>query len=107
MAFKIEKSTSNIYADIGFTNNQEMMVKAGLAEKIGEIIKNRRLTQMEAALILGMSQPKLSSMLRGQFHGISETKMLQCLNKLGRDIQIVVRKANRDQRIGRTSVVFA
>ena len=107
MALKIEKSTSNIYADIGFTNNQEMMVKAGLAEKIGEIIKNRRLTQMEAALILGMSQPKLSSMLRGQFHGISETKMLQCLNKLGRDIQIVVRKANRDQRIGRTSVVFA
>lgn len=107
MAFKIEKSTSNIYADIGFTNNQEMMVKAGLAEKIGEIIKNRRLTQMEAALILGMSQPRLSSMLRGQFHGISETKMLQCLNKLGRDIQIVVRKANRDQRIGRTSVVFA
>ncbi|MDP3621671.1 MAG: helix-turn-helix transcriptional regulator [Polynucleobacter sp.] len=107
MALKIEKSTSNIYADIGFTNDQEMMVKAGLAEKIGEIIKNRRLTQMEAALILGMSQPKLSSMLRGQFHGISETKMLQCLNKLGRDIQIVVRKANRDQRIGRTSVVFA
>lgn len=107
MALKIEKSASNIYADIGFTNDQEMMVKAGLAEKIGEIIKNRRLTQMEAALILGMSQPKLSSMLRGQFHGISETKMLQCLNKLGRDIQIVVRKANRDQRIGRTSVVFA
>ena len=107
MVLKIEKSTSNIYADIGFTNDQEMMVKAGLAEKIGEIIKNRRLTQMEAALILGMSQPKLSSMLRGQFHGISETKMLQCLNKLGRDIQIVVRKANRDQRIGRTSVVFA
>jgi predicted XRE-type DNA-binding protein len=54
-----------------------------------------------------MPQPKLSKLLRGQFHGVSETKMLECLNKLGRDIQIVIRKANRDKRIGRTSVVFA
>lgn len=104
---KIVKSTCNVYADIGFTNDQEMLVKASLAEKILEIIKYRHLTQMEAALILGMSQPKLSRMLRGQFHGISEVKMLECLNKLGRDIQIVVRKANRDKRLGRTSVVFA
>jgi predicted XRE-type DNA-binding protein len=103
----IEKSSGNIFADIGFTNNQEMLVKANLALKISEIITQRRLTQMEAALVLGMPQPKLSKLLRGQFHGVSETKMLECLNKLGRDIQIVIRKANRDKRIGRTSVVFA
>jgi predicted XRE-type DNA-binding protein len=84
-----------------------MLVKANLALKISEIITQRRLTQMEAALVLGMPQPKLSKLLRGQFHGVSETKMLECLNKLGRDIQIVIRKANRDKRIGRTSVVFA
>ena len=103
----IEKSSGNIFADIGFANNQEMLVKANLALKISEIITQRRLTQMEAALVLGMPQPKLSKLLRGQFHGVSETKMLECLNKLGRDIQIVIRKANRDKRIGRTSVVFA
>jgi predicted XRE-type DNA-binding protein len=103
----IEKSSGNVFADIGFANDQEMLVKANLALKISEIIAQRRLTQMEAALVLGMPQPKLSKLLRGQFHGVSETKMLECLNKLGRDIQIVVRKANRDKRIGRTSVVFA
>jgi predicted XRE-type DNA-binding protein len=103
----IEKSSGNIFADIGFTNDQEMLVKANLALKISEIISQRRLTQMEAALVLGMPQPKLSKLLRGQFHGVSETKMLECLNKLGRDIQIVIRKAHRDKRIGRTSVVFA
>ncbi len=107
MATLIEKSSGNIFADIGFANDQEMLVKANLALKISEIITQRRLTQMEAALILGMPQPKLSKLLRGQFHGVSETKMLECLNKLGRDIQIVIRKANRDKRIGRTSVVFA
>jgi predicted XRE-type DNA-binding protein len=107
MATPIEKSSGNVFADIGFANDQEMLVKANLALKISEIIAQRRLTQMEAALVLGIPQPKLSKLLRGQFHGVSETKMLECLNKLGRDIQIVIRKANRDKRIGRTSVVFA
>ena len=107
MVTLIEKSSGNVFADIGFANDQEMLVKANLALKISEIITQRRLTQMEAALVLGMPQPKLSKLLRGQFHGVSETKMFECLNKLGRDIQIVIRKANRDKRIGRTSVVFA
>ena len=107
MAPSVEKSSGNVFADIGFANDQEMLVKANLALKISEIIAQRRLTQIEAAAILGMPQPKLSKLLRGQFHGVSETKMLECLNKLGRDIQIVIRKANRDKRIGRTSVVFA
>jgi predicted XRE-type DNA-binding protein len=103
----IEKSSGNVFADIGFANDQEMLVKANLALKISEIIAQRRLTQIEAAAVLGMPQPKLSKLLLGQFHGVSETKMLECLNKLGRDIQIVIRKANRDKRIGRTSVIFA
>jgi len=103
----IEKSSGNVFADIGFANDQEMLVKANLALKISEIIAQRCLTQIEAAEVLGIPQPKLSKLLRGQFHGVSETKMLECLNKLGRDIQIVIRKANRDKRIGRTSVVFA
>ena len=107
MTTPIEKSSGNVFADIGFANDQEMLVKANLALKISEIITQRRMTQIEAAAVLGMPQPKLSKLLRGQFHGVSETKMLECLNKLGRDIQIVIRKANRDKRIGRTSVVFA
>jgi predicted XRE-type DNA-binding protein len=77
-----------------------------LAAKIGEIIKYRQLTQVQAAEILGMPQPKLSGMLRGQFRGISEAKMLECMNRLGRDVQIVVRKPSRSRTMGRTSVVF-
>ena len=61
----------------------------------------------KAADILGMTQPKLSGMLRGQFRGISEAKMLDCLNRLGRDVQIVVRKAPRSHESGRISVVFS
>jgi hypothetical protein len=46
-------------------------------------------------------------MLRGQFLGISEAKMIDCMNRLGRDVEIVVRKSSRSRATGRTSVVFA
>jgi predicted XRE-type DNA-binding protein len=103
----IEKSSGNVYADLGVANADEMLVKARLAAKISEIIKHRHLTQKEASDILGMSQPKISNMLRGNFRGISEARMLECLNLLGRDIEIVVKKAPRSHTTGQTSVVFA
>ena len=104
---KIEQGSTNIYADLGLENAEEMLVKAQLATKIGEIIKRRKLTQVQAAELLGISQPKLSGMLRGQFRGISESKMLECLTRLGRDIQIVVKAAPRSRTEGHVSVVFA
>ena len=73
----------------------EMIVKAQLATKIGEIIKGRKRSQQQAAEVLGVTQPKLSKMLRGQFRGVSEAKMLDCLLRLGRDVQIVVGSARR------------
>ena len=104
---EIEESTGNVYADLGMADADEMIVKAQLATKIGEIIKHRHLTQVQASEILGMPQPKLSGMLRGQFRGISEAKMLECLNRLGRNVEIVVSKPSRSGSAGRTSVVFA
>lgn len=85
----------------------EMIVKAQLATKIREIIKSRQWSQQQAAEVLGMTQPKLSNMLRGQFRGISESKMLDCLTRLGRDVKIVVGPARRAASTGRVAVVFA
>jgi len=102
----IEKSSGNVYADIGSRDARQMLVKADLAAEIGEIIRRRRLTQQQAAEILGMSQSKVSNMLRGKFRGISEARMLECLNLLGRDVQIIVKKAS-GRRAGHTEVVLA
>lgn len=82
---EVEKSSGNVYSDLESPDAGEMLVKARLATKIGESLKHRHLTQQQAADVLGMPQPKLSNMLRGQFRGISEAKMLECLNRLGRD----------------------
>lgn len=102
----IEKSTGNVYADLGLPDAEEMQVKAQLAAKISEIIKRRKWTQQVASEVLGMTQSKLSLMLRGQFRGISEAKMLDCLTLLGRDIHIVIGPARRKKTPGRVDVVF-
>jgi len=104
---KIERGSTNVYADLGMADAEEMLVKAQLANEIGGIIRRRKLTQVQAAELLGISQPKLSGLLRGQFRGISESKMLECLTRLGRDIQIVVKSAPRSRAEGHVSVVFA
>ncbi|WP_438299470.1 helix-turn-helix domain-containing protein [Pseudomonas sp. NMS19W] len=103
----IEESRRNIYEDLEIPNANEMRIKSQLAAKIGEIIKARHLTQSQASEILGLSQPKLSEMLRGKFRGISEAKMMECLSHLGRDVQIVVKSAPRSRKEGRIEVVFA
>ena len=103
----IEKGNTNVYADLGMTDADEMIVKAQLADKIGEIIQNRKWTQQQAAECLGIHQSKLSKMLRGQFRGISEAKMLDCLARLGRNVQIVVGPPRRSTTAGRIDVVFA
>lgn len=104
---EIEAGTGNPYTDLGQPDASEMLVKAQLAAKIGSIIKARHLTQVQAAEILAMPQPKVSEMLRGKFRGISESKMIDCLARLGRDVQIVIKAAPRSRKEGRVEVVFA
>lgn len=103
----IKQGSSNVYADLGVPDAGEMRVKAQLAAEIGTLLKARQLTQVQAAEILGLSQPKLSEMLRGKFRGISESKMIDCLGRLGRDVQIVVKAAPKSRTEGRVEVVFA
>lgn len=102
--FKV--GTGNVYADLGYADADEMLIKAQLVTKIAEIIKRKGLTQTQAAELLGMPQPKLSNLLRGRFRGVSERRLMDCLTKLGRDVEIVVRAAPRSRASGRLSVVI-
>lgn len=101
----IEKSTGNVYKDIGRPDAAEMKIKARLAMEIINIVRQRFTSQSEAALGMGLPQPKLSNLLRGNFSGISEAKMIECLNRLGNDVEIIVRRAQNT--VGVTSVVCA
>ncbi len=101
----IQDGSTNVYADLGYPDDKDMLVMAGLAHEIAQIIRSRHLTQQRAADLLGMTQPKLSDMLRGRFRGISQAKMIDCLNRLGRDVDIVVRKSPQRGGLGQTHVV--
>ena len=104
---EVEMGTSNVYVDLGYGDANEMLIKAQLVTKIAEIIKRKGLTQTQAAELLGMPQPKLSNLVRGRFRGFSERRLMDCLTKLGRDVQIVVKATPRSRRDGRLSIVFA
>lgn len=84
------KAVKSAYKELGFQDAEEMLLKAQLAMKIAEILRKRAWSQQQAAKVLGMTQPKLSALLRGQFRGISEIKMMDCLVRLGRGVKIVV-----------------
>ncbi|MQA21161.1 helix-turn-helix domain-containing protein [Rugamonas rivuli] len=102
----IEAGSDHAYADLGRPDAGEMIVKAGLVLEIALALKSRRLTQQRAAELLGISQPKLSDLLRGKFRGISQAKMIEYLNRLGYDVDIVVRKNTR-RTPGQTQVLIA
>lgn len=106
-AIEVHEGSGNVYADLGYPDAEEMLVKAKLVRKISEIVHSKGLTQVETAKILGLTQPKVSALLRGQFRGVSERKLIDCLTSLGRDVEIVVKDARRRRHGGRITVVFA
>ena len=91
----------------GYSNTEGMLIKAKLVSKIAEIVSSKGLTQVQTAKILGLTQPKVSALLSGQFRGISEQKLIECLTSLGRDVEIVVKDAPKRRADGKLTVVFA
>lgn len=102
-----ERGSANVYSDLGYRNAAGMLVKAQLVRRIAELLAERSLTQSKAAALLRIPQPKLSKLLRGQFRGFSERKLMDCLTRLGQDVDIVVRPAATAKRQGAVSVSFA
>ncbi len=92
---KQEPSTGNVFADLGLADAEEHLVKAGLVVKIGQILRQRKLTQQAAAQLMGIDQPKVSAMLGGQFRGYSVERLMRFLVALGHDVEIVVKPSKR------------
>jgi predicted XRE-type DNA-binding protein len=95
---KVTLGSGNVYADLGFADAQDRLVKSDLALRIARIVKARRLTQVVAAERLGIDQPKVSRLLAGKLHGFSTEQLIRFLNALGHDVEIVVREKQRRNR---------
>jgi predicted XRE-type DNA-binding protein len=94
---KIAKSiagSGNVFADIGFANAGEMLAKSDLVRHINKIIEQRGLTQVEAAKLLGINQPKVSALKRGRLTQFSIDRLMRFLVALGQGVDISVRPAS-------------
>ena len=100
---KIEYGGDNVFTDLGRPDAEVHLLKAELVTRIDKIIRQRRLKQVEAAKLLGLSQPDISRLLQGSFREYSVERLLRLLTTLGRDVEIIIRKP-RIHRQGRLSV---
>ena len=91
---EVQRSSGNVFADLGLPDADKLKIKTGLVIEIRKAIRQHGLTQHEAATRMGITQPKVSSMMRGDFSNLSERKLMDCLNRLGYDIEIKVRPAS-------------
>lgn len=89
---KIERGSGNVFADLGRPEPDGHLLKAELVSSIDEILRHRKLNQSQAAKLLGLSQPDVSRLLRGNFRDFSVDRLLRLLMVLGRDVDITIRK---------------
>jgi len=99
---KDREGTDNVLQDLGFADAKELSAKAALALKINQLLASRRLNQMEAAAITGMSQPKVSQVRRYKLQNISLERLMQALVSLDQRVEIVVQPAEKKRVPGIT-----
>lgn len=89
--------SGNVFADVGFPNAEDALVKAQLAARIADMIERRGLSQAQAARVLKVDQPKVSALERGRLSGFSVERLMRFLLLLGNDIEIVVTERRRSR----------
>ncbi len=104
---EIEESSGNVFADIGYSNPAEALAKSRLAQRIAELIEEQNLTQVQAAGLLGIDQPKVSKLIRGQLREFSTERLFRFLNALNQDVEIVIRPKPGTRQQATLSVVPA
>ena len=102
---EVQRSTGNVFTDLGLADAEKLKIKTSLVIEIRKAMRLLSLTQQEAAKRMGITQPKVSDMMRGDFTNLSERKLMDCLTRLGYDIEISVRPAVA--KVGQLFVVAA
>ena len=100
---RIEKSSGNVFADLGLPRPEQELLKAKLVLQIYRLIKQRGITQTEAGKVLGIKQPHVSALMRNRAGAFSVERLMDFLTALGQDVQITVRPTRK--QFGEVSVV--
>ena len=99
-------SSGNIFKDLGVTHPEERLAKAELAYQINALIKDRNLTQQQAAKLLGVDQPKISLLYQGKLSGFSLERLFNFLNLLDQKITITITPQKRSNKKRGVTITF-
>jgi predicted XRE-type DNA-binding protein len=103
----ITRGSGNVFADIGLLNADEHQMKARIVMGLAAIIEAQELSQTAAAARIGIAQPDLSKILRGNFSGFSLERLLSALRHLGSDVEIKIKARPDSKHEGRLSLMMA
>ncbi len=103
----VEESSGNVFADLGFENAEELNTKLRLSVVINRILEERKLTQTEAARVLGVNQPKVSALMSYKLEGFSVERLMHFATALEHDVVIEIRPHAKSQGEARVLVVSA
>lgn len=97
-------SSGNVFADLSLPQADDLLVRAELAAKIIAEIQRQRMTQIQAAAVLRIDQPKISALKQGKLSGFSIERLMRFLVLLGRDIEITVKGRPKAKSVARLRV---
>ena len=96
---RVTPSSGNVFADMGLEDADELLIKADLAISIAAIIKRRGLSQTAAAKVLGVDQPKVSRLVRGDLYGFSIDQLIRLLGALGQKVRFTIEDAKPARKL--------
>lgn len=103
---EFELSSGNVFADVGFDNAEEMLLKSELVRQINKIIKERKLTSVQARDLLNSSDEMLSNLTRGRLTELTLESLFRHLNILGRDLEVVLKPRSTSNSHGKLKVTI-
>jgi predicted XRE-type DNA-binding protein len=98
---KVDVGSGNIFADLGLPDANIHFLKAQIVSEIYRLTNERKLTQARAGKLLGITQPEVSRMFKGQFREYSVDRLMGFLTSFDRDVEIVVRPHKKAGKAGR------
>ena len=90
-------SSGNVFGDLSLPEADDLLAKAELAAKIIAEVQRRRMTQVQAAAVLGIDQPKISALKQGKLSAFSIERLMRFLLRLGHDVKITVKGKSKSR----------
>jgi len=91
------RSSGNVFRDLGFADSEaeNLRVRTDLMIRLSKLIEDRELTQAQAARLLGVTQPRVSDLMRGKIQLFSVDSLIEMLGQAGAQVSVIVKQRRK------------